>query len=156
MTLQKGIWRQSVAPEWKWPSKGACSTKNHRAYLGSCTSKKKMECLKNWDACCLVAIEQERALGIKAEKCSHTIRNRYQEFRKERNIKVKIIQGSIICLLFCSKIKHHSPNQTILMWALTWTFCRVAVWIYSLYHAANDDKGVHWCCSNWCPIHKWC
>jgi hypothetical protein len=65
-----------------------------------------MECLKNWDACCLVAIEQERALGIKAEKCSHTIRNWYQEFRKERNIKVKIIPG-----------KHNMPpflqqNQT--------------------------------------------
>ena len=52
-----------------------------------------MECLKNWDACCEVAINQARLLGIKAAKCSRTVRNWYQEFRKERNIKVKMLPG---------------------------------------------------------------
>jgi hypothetical protein len=51
----------------------------------------KMESLKNWDACCESAVNQAKLLGMKTAKCSCTVRNWYQEFQKERNMKVKIL-----------------------------------------------------------------
>jgi hypothetical protein len=54
-------------------------------------AKDKIESLKNWDACYEFALHQARPLGMKTAKCSCTVKNWYQEFWKERNIKVKIL-----------------------------------------------------------------
>jgi hypothetical protein len=40
---------------------------------------------------CKPAVNQARLLGMKTAKCSCTVRNWYQDFWKERNIKVKIL-----------------------------------------------------------------
>ncbi len=69
--------------------KGDLFNKDHHAYPDSSTRKK----CGTLDACREVGINQARVLGIKTAKCSHTIRNWYQEFWKERNIKVKILPG---------------------------------------------------------------
>ena len=80
----------------------------------------KMESLKNWDACCESAVNQARLLGMKTAKC--TVRNWYQEFQKERNMKVKILPEKHNVPPFCSKIKM-SQSQSNNTYVSTYMNC---------------------------------
>jgi hypothetical protein len=69
------------------------ATKNISDTLVLLQAKEKMESLKNWDKCCELAINQAARMELKAAKCSRTVRNWYQDYRKERRIKVKLLPG---------------------------------------------------------------
>ena len=61
-------------------------------------AKQNMEKVQNWDSCCEQAIHQATALGLRTAKCSRTVRNWYQEFRKERKIQVKLMLRKYIMI----------------------------------------------------------
>jgi len=90
----------------------------------------KMESLKNWDACCESAVNQARLLGMKTAKC--TVRNWYQEFQKERNMKVKILPEKHNVPPFCSKIKM-SQSQSNNTYVSTYMNCLKSCCVNSEY-----------------------
>ena len=61
--------------------------------LALTVAKNKMEVVKNWDMCCEEALQQGNMIGLRSTKNSRTIRNWYQDFRKERKVKVNLLPG---------------------------------------------------------------
>ena len=61
--------------------------------LALTVAKNKMEAVKNWDMCCEEALHQGNMIGLRSTKNSRTICNWYQDFRKERKIKVNLLPG---------------------------------------------------------------
>ena len=69
------------------------ATESKHIIIGTYHCKKKMEIVKNWDACCEEALQEGYMIGLHSTKNSQTIRNWYQDFRKERKIMVNMLPG---------------------------------------------------------------
>jgi hypothetical protein len=69
------------------------ATESKHIIIGTYRCKKKWEIIKNWDACCEEALQEGNMIGLHSTKNSRTIHNWYQDFRKERKIKVNVLPG---------------------------------------------------------------